>query len=1209
MTVHLKKTMGNTLLTMGLGALLTVASTPVAMAQCGYAVGLGCSTTDYSNFGFKSNNDATTIEYDNFTSAFHATVVRDADGQFYIWGEGVNYAAPGNNNPGNFGTKTEINATTFPGLTGIPLKATMGSGMPGSTSSFQQGTSTILLTTDGLFAWGKRGSYGILDDSGFGGNMNRTGFIKMEINGKADGLPANVTPMDVKMMFGTLNTLAIVTCDGAAWVLSQRDVSMRGSGSGATSSNIWYRVRTNSSTYLENVIALRGSYNTMIALTGNNEVYTWGVNTLLGTENSFNSTARNYATKMTLPESTPVKMIASSTFRNTGSTYYVLYTNGNLYGMGYNGYKQLGDFSTTSSPSSSSRRWVRPRYSNASNDYMDDIVWISSNEHDNWIAAVNVINDNARLWNWGINSGSMLGRTVSAQSNTSNTAFDPGQPLASVPLTANDNFSPTISDVLAVETGGHTTMIVNQCEENFGYMGHIIRGSASTGSTSTTWPRLDFETTDVNICGAEAVAAIQVIIPPVKGSGNTICAGQTVYLRPIPAGGTLSLASGPGVISNGNELNFTATTGTVTVSYVVDTDCGVQSVFRSFELSDCPLQFVRGTVWIDDNSNAVIDAFEHGTNAATHHNDGLWATLVDDSGKVVTAVPVSIDGRYSIPQHSSTDGTFSVVITKELVSGGIVPPAASTTLPGGWQYTGNNPSNNTPCLTPGCTTTPYTIDVTLSGGGSDNNDFGIKGVYTLSGNVFHDKDGLNGTTQIVDGYNINTVDSAYQRQGQPQLYVSMIDSDGSLIHYVPVRADGTYKIDIPLDEDVALRLTTTPGTPGTTAPPPVLPLGWTHVGEAFGNNNSQGNGMNDGTGTGSNAPPTRYNGDIDVTFTDNNEPVTHLDFGLQQPPVAQPKEYLVANADFGASTGFPGVAGYKAIPMNSASLVEINDNSNGSLSGKDSEDCPAGDCNGSGGIVTTFTIGAINGNTKLYYDFGTGPVEITDGTSIPDFDYTKMAIYGTMGSGGAGDKLGFTYTVTDVAGSTSPLALYSIETMEPLPLELLDFNGRAEAYTSILDWHTAKEEQVSHFNILRSTDGIRWEPIGTLDAQNKLSNAYNFVDENPVKGLNYYKLYMADLDASGSYSGVVTVNHDKVAKGVTIAPNPVKNDLNLSFRGFSDNEVIISVLDHKGRIVVPGRAYAIGAPVNIDVSHLSADVYIIEVEAGSQVYKQKFVKQ
>src|SRR5690606_15928924 len=109
----------------------------------------------------------------------------------------------------------------------------------------------------------KRGSYGILDDSGFGGNMNRTGFIKMEINGKADGLPANVTPMDVKMMFGTLNTLAIVTCDGAAWVLSQRDVSMRGSGSGATSSNIWYRVRTNSSTYLENVIALRGSYNTM----------------------------------------------------------------------------------------------------------------------------------------------------------------------------------------------------------------------------------------------------------------------------------------------------------------------------------------------------------------------------------------------------------------------------------------------------------------------------------------------------------------------------------------------------------------------------------------------------------------------------------------------------------------------------------------------------------------------------------------------------------------------------------------------------------------------------------------------------------------------------------------------------------------------------------------------------------------------------------
>jgi hypothetical protein len=51
-------------------------------------------------------------------------------------------------------------------------------------------------------------------------NQKYNGFGKITINGKADGLPAGVNPSDVKMMFGSYRTLAIVTCNGDAWVLS-----------------------------------------------------------------------------------------------------------------------------------------------------------------------------------------------------------------------------------------------------------------------------------------------------------------------------------------------------------------------------------------------------------------------------------------------------------------------------------------------------------------------------------------------------------------------------------------------------------------------------------------------------------------------------------------------------------------------------------------------------------------------------------------------------------------------------------------------------------------------------------------------------------------------------------------------------------------------------------------------------------------------------
>ena len=110
--------------------------------QCGFQA--TCSNTNYLNFGMGSNTDASTIEYDNFVSSFHSTVVRSS-GSFKIWGEYV--AADGVN---SLLAPTEINATNFPGLTGNILKANLG-------SDFTPTVQGIVLTTTGLFAWGTEG--------------------------------------------------------------------------------------------------------------------------------------------------------------------------------------------------------------------------------------------------------------------------------------------------------------------------------------------------------------------------------------------------------------------------------------------------------------------------------------------------------------------------------------------------------------------------------------------------------------------------------------------------------------------------------------------------------------------------------------------------------------------------------------------------------------------------------------------------------------------------------------------------------------------------------------------------------------------------------------------------------------------------------------------------------------------------------------------
>ena len=79
-----------------------------------------------------------------------------------------------------------------------------------------------------------------------------------------------------------------------------------------------------------------------------------------------------------------------------------------------------------------------------------------------------------------------------------------------------------------------------------------------------------------------------------------------------------------------------------------------------------------------------------------------------------------------------------------------------------------------------------------------------------------------------------------------------------------------------------------------------------------------------------------------------------------------------------------------------------------------------------------------------------------------------------------------------------------------------------------LTWTVAKEEVNDLFLVLRSTDGIRFEPIGlkngkTADNVGRLS----FTDHNPEKDLYYYKLFRIKLTGGAEYSCVKAAYRNK----------------------------------------------------------------------------------
>ncbi|MFT4061373.1 MAG: T9SS type A sorting domain-containing protein [Edaphocola sp.] len=682
-TVCRKKNWGARMV--ALAGVVTGALAPaVSSAQCGYASGLGCSNTDYANSGVYSDSNAATIEYDNFTSSFHSTIIRDISGDLKTWG-----ALSGSNGTSSNLSPVIINATNY-GITGTPLKAVVGS----RTTAIQ----SVLLTTTGLWVWGTEDA--VVDDE-----------LTTSTSIDTISLPTGVAATDVKMLFATYHTLALVTCDGAAYVLSQESNNRANGGSG--SATAWSQVQRDATTYLTGVVALRGCPEGLIALTSSDSLFTWGTNTYLG--NNTAAANRTYATAMALPSAADtIKMIGAAGYSSSSYiSYYVLYTNGNLYSLGENSNKQLGDWTTTDRTA-----WVQPRYVSSTGTVMSDVLWISPSEHDDSYPSINIINEDHHLYNWGMESGYDLGRGTGT-STGSGEATDPGTPSSLA----------TTDDIIGVETGGHTTMIAKKCVENFGYVGHRINGSMGNGSsTSTTEASFTYATASVQICGSTTTPTIGISGTAVTDSSGNYCNSQSITLATSPTGGTLSV-SGPATVS-GSTLTFNGTSGTVVVSYsVVVSDCDTAAtvVTDTFVTVGCTVYYVSGTIWNDSNQDAVEDSTESGTNTGTT-SGVLWANLVNSSGVVVASVPVNADGTYSLPTTES--GTYSVVITNTQIATGTTASTSittsTTTLPGSWSYTGTNVNGIA-----SNTATNTITGIVVSGANSSGNDFGIYDSSTL----------------------------------------------------------------------------------------------------------------------------------------------------------------------------------------------------------------------------------------------------------------------------------------------------------------------------------------------------------------------------------------------------------------------------------------------------------------------------------------------
>ena len=141
----------------------------------------------------------------------------------------------------------------------------------------------------------------------------------------------------------------------------------------------------------------------------------------------------------------------------------------------------------------------------------------------------------------------------------------------------------------------------------------------------------------------------------------------------------------------------------------------------------------------------------------------------------------------------------------------------------------------------------------------------------------------------------------------------------------------------------------------------------------------------------------------------------------------------------------------------------------------------------------------------------------------------------------------------------------------PLPVELVSFNGNCGDGVVELNWTTASEHNSAYYQLEKSRDGENWDVINTQDAAGNSNEmrSYSFVDAHASAGNNLYRLSQFDIDGDSKTYSVVNVNCAAANAGYfSTHPNPSTGQFHVVL---NNQELIgtatIRMVDSRGTIV------------------------------------------
>lgn len=200
------------------------------------------------------------------------------------------------------------------------------------------------------------------------------------------------------------------------------------------------------------------------------------------------------------------------------------------------------------------------------------------------------------------------------------------------------------------------------------------------------------------------------------------------------------------------------------------------------------------------------------------------------------------------------------------------------------------------------------------------------------------------------------------------------------------------------------------------------------------------------------------------------------------------------------------------------------------------------------------------------------------GFSVAGAGYVKGHAQGLRSmTGGPLNSLDFGSGLLDLGPSLSTLFNFAFDSngvgkaytfansscAKTLPVTLTTFTARASGHNSVINWSSSQEDNLHHYSLERSVDGIHFSAIAIVFGKGAVKNDYQFTDTKPANGMNFYRLQSVDNDGKFAYSDIAIVSFgDAMSSNIVVAPNPSGHTINIQATGLKTgtNQLVLTNL-------------------------------------------------